>query len=423
VGAAFSADLGVYPGVLLAAVIAGAAARGQSGGAPAGGGKRKARWQHPALLTTAALIVLLLAGLEDVHRRLGTTVATVVHTLRSASLNRLDHRTLERGYYEQLLRVDRFNSQLWEVYSKKPVRWLSVEGAGIKRFVEGFLGTELIPSNSVSTSFGTISINRWGMRDQDYELKPAPGTYRMALLGPSTVMGWGVTDGETFEALVESRLNREGPGAPVRKYEILNFGVPGFDPPQQLMMLDRALGFTPDAVIYVATGNEASRAAGFLASKVVENVAIPYDYLREVIMKAGVTPGMDKSAAWNRVGPYRWEVLDWIYGRIAETLRARGMTPVLVFLPQVREGAWLGEVAGTLRAAEKAGFVVISLADIYKGQDIAALKVAAWDDHPNPLGHQLIAARLYDALRARQDVLFQERRQARGDERGSGGKR
>ena len=34
----------------------------------------------------------------------------------------------------------------------------------------------------------------------------------MALLGPSTVMGWGVADGETFEALLEERLNEEAAG-------------------------------------------------------------------------------------------------------------------------------------------------------------------------------------------------------------------
>ena len=47
------------------------------------------------------------------------------------------------------------------------------------------------------------------MRDQDYERSPPPNTFRIALLGPSNVMGWGVGDGETFEALVEERLNRE----------------------------------------------------------------------------------------------------------------------------------------------------------------------------------------------------------------------
>jgi hypothetical protein len=53
------------------------------------------------------------------------------------------------------------------------------------------------------------------MRDQDYELKPAPGTYRMAILSPSND-GWGVADGDTFEALVEAAAEPNRPASPSR---------------------------------------------------------------------------------------------------------------------------------------------------------------------------------------------------------------
>ena len=128
-----------------------------------------------------------------------------MHSLRSAQLSRLDVAKLERGYYESLLVRGPFNSQLWEVYSKKPTNWLVDEGAGLKRFVGGFSQVELIPSFASTTRYGIVSTNRWGMRDQDYENVPRTGTYRVAVLGASSVMGWGVGDGETFEALVEAR--------------------------------------------------------------------------------------------------------------------------------------------------------------------------------------------------------------------------
>ena len=67
-----------------------------------------------------------------------------------------------------------------------------------------------------------------------------PETLRIALLGPSHVMGNGVADGETFEALVEERLNREFATGPARRYEILNFGVDGYALPQQIAMLEGA---------------------------------------------------------------------------------------------------------------------------------------------------------------------------------------
>jgi hypothetical protein len=358
------------------------------------------------MITTASLVILLLVGIETVHRQLGADLATVIHTLRSAKLSRLDNASLERGYYEQLLRVDRFNSQLWEVYTKKPTRWLDIETAGIKRFTGGFAQTDLIPSVAVSTAFGPITINRWGMRDRDYELKPAANVYRMAVLGPSTVMGWGVGDGATFEALLESRLNREPLDPRFATYEILNLAVPGYQPPQELVAFEKALKFGPHAVLYFATGREITNSARYLVEVVKKRIAIPYDQLNDVVRKAGVEPDMDETTGLKLLEPYRSQILSWIYRRIADESRVRGIVPVFVFLPQVYEGAWQDETPETLRIAEAAGFVVVNLSEIYRNQDINALRIAEWDNHPNARGHQLIANRLYVELQARQPLLF-----------------
>jgi D-alanyl-lipoteichoic acid acyltransferase DltB (MBOAT superfamily) len=409
VGRAFTADFGLFPGLLVAGLLVASNGRDTTGGDGEGKrGKRIPSWWRPCVVTMASLVVLLLVGIERVHTQFGSTVATVVHTLRSAKLSRLDNATLERGYYEQLLRVDRFNSQLWEVYTKKPAKWLDVENAGLKRFTGGFAQTDLIPSVVVTTSFGPITINRWGMRDRDYELQPAPNVYRVALLGPSTVMGWGVGDGETFEALLESRLNREPPDARFVNYEILNLGVPGYQPPQELVAFEKALTFSPHAVFYFATGREITQAARYLIEVVQKRIAIPYDYLQGVVGRAGLEPAMDETTGLKRLEPYRTEILAWIYRRIVEESRTRGIIPVFVFLPQVYEGAWQDETPETLRIAEAAGFVLIDLSEMYKNEDIKSMRIAEWDNHPNTRGHQLIATRLYEALRAKQGLVFKD---------------
>ena len=92
------------------------------------------------------------------------------------------------------------------------------------------------------------------MRDQDYAASPTAGTYRAVLLGASSVMGWGVSDGQTFEALVEKRLNEQATGGQgFERFELMNLGIPGYDPPQQMVMVERALGFEPNAVFFVST--------------------------------------------------------------------------------------------------------------------------------------------------------------------------
>ena len=405
-GGHYTADALMYPAIILAVILVGSVE---------GKGLRNTRastqdegtWRRTRLVTVVSLLALIAVSVESVHQQFGAKLATTIHSLRSGHLSRLDTAKLERGYYENLLSVDRFNSQLWEVYTKKPANWLDVQNAGLKRFTGDFAQTELVPSFVSQTPYGTLSVNRWGMRDQDHELIPPANTYRIAMLGASSVMGWGVGDGETFEALVESRLNRERPSVADTSYEMLNFAVPGYQPPQQLTALDKALTFSPNAVIYVATGRELSRAMSYLVEVVRKKIEIPYEPLRDIVRKAGLDPSMDEATSLRRLEPFSIEILSSTYRQIVEQTRAHDAVAVFVFLPQVREGTWQEETSETLRVAESAGFVVIDMADVYKGQDIAAIRLAEWDDHPNRRGHQLIASRLYDELQKKRETILQ----------------
>lgn len=408
VGRGFAADHGASPFLLLVPIAIGAAA-----GAMAAGGGRKPRpgasrafGFREAVQPTVTLGLLLVVGIEGIYTQFGPTIATYIQPLRSGQLSRLDNAALDRGYYEDLLRVNRFNSQLWEVYSQKPKNFLDVNFGALKRHTGGFAGGELIPSFVASTEYGPVTINRWGMRDQDYGRVPAPGTFRVALLGPSNVMGWGVGDGETFEALLEDLLNRERGGAGPARYEILNFGVPGYRPPQQLVALEKALGFGPHAVFYVAVGREPSQSALHLAAIARAGTAIPYPQLAAIVAKAGVAQGMEETEARRRLQPFHDDILAAVYGRIADECRRRGIVPVWIFLPQVREGTWQEETPQTVRAAEAAGFVIIDLGDVYQGQDLGAIRLAEWDQHPNARAHRLIAGRLYEELQAKRGAVF-----------------
>jgi D-alanyl-lipoteichoic acid acyltransferase DltB (MBOAT superfamily) len=357
-------------------------------------------------VTLAATCILIVVSIEGVQTQMGQTVANTLHSLKSGRLSRLDTAKLERGYYESLLSVDRFNSQLWEVYAKKPANWLDVENANLKRFVGGFVQVELVPSYVYDSTHGRISINRWGMRDRDYDLHPGPNTFRAIVLGPSTVMGWGVGDGETFEALVEKRLNEERPDEAFSSYELLNCGVPGYQPPQQLVAFERCMQFKPRLVMYIATGREISRAARYLVEVAHKGIEVPYGPLRAIVEKAGLRQGLDESAALRQLEPYRSEILRFVYSHIAEQARARGAQPAWIFLPQVQDGPWREETPETLRLAREAGFVVINFEDIYKGLEINTVRLAEWDEHPNVRGHQLVAEHLFEQMRARRESIF-----------------
>jgi hypothetical protein len=366
-------------------------------------------WRRERLATVVGLVALIGVSIEEVHKHFGETAASTIHSLRSGRLSRLDTAKLERGYYESLLSVDRFNSQLWEVYAKKPANWLDLDNTNLKRFVGGFVQVELIPSFVSESKYGRISINRWGMRDSDYELQPQAGTFRGIVLGPSTVMGWGVGDGETFESLLEQRLNDERLSDAFQRFELLNCAVPGYEPPQQLVAFERCMQFRPHTVFYVATGREINRATRYIADVVRKDLPVPYERLQALIGKAGVDKTMDETTVVKRLQPYRDDILRYVYEHIAHETQARGAQPVWIFLPQVREGSWQEETPQAERLAREAGFVVINIEDIYREKDITKIRLAEWDEHPNAYGHRMVADRLFEIFRERRTELFQKK--------------
>jgi hypothetical protein len=165
------------------------------------------------------------------------------------------------------------------------------------------------------------------------------------------------------------------------------------------MVLEKAFTFRPNAVFYVETVLEAQQAADYLARVIRKNVDIPYAYLREVAQRAGLEANMEETAALRRLEPFQNDVLAWLYREIVQECRTRNIVPVWIFLPQVDVGSWQEGTAAGRQLAEEVGFTVVDLGDVYKGHDILSLRLAEWDYHPNTKAHELIASRLYEALR------------------------
>lgn len=95
-----------------------------------------------------------------------------------------------------------------------------------------------------------LSINADGMRDRDYQVKKPPNTYRIACIGDSICFGWSLEEWEAFPKRLEELLNRYFAG-PHRRFEVLNFGVAGYDIAQIVENLRvRVLKYEPDLILY-----------------------------------------------------------------------------------------------------------------------------------------------------------------------------
>jgi D-alanyl-lipoteichoic acid acyltransferase DltB (MBOAT superfamily) len=347
----------------------------------------------PSFVMAAGIWVV---GLPGVTPFLPRPAADVVADLKFARLSDEDATRMQRGYYEHLAGVDRFNSQLWDVYMNRPLAPGFAETVG--RTTGDFLKLDMIPASRTIFRGKVVTSNSWGMRDREYAREKPAGTVRLALLGSSHAMGWGVGDTETFESILENRLNDE-PHAGAR-YEILNLAVGSHSPLQILLVWERkALSFGPDAVLYTAHLREAEWAVQHLVDRVRARVEMPDEYLRSLFGRAGVGPESEPEAAERLLAPYGKELLAWVYGRIVDSARARAIVPVWVHLPDTWSSPGRAQrLSELIGIAERAGFTVINLADVYDGRDPRSLQLASWDTHPNAVAHRLVAERLFDAL-------------------------
>jgi lysophospholipase L1-like esterase len=241
-------------------------------------------------------------------------------------------------------------------------------------------------------------------------------------------MGNGVADGETFEQLVEDKLNAQAPRGAVQRYEILNFGVDGFTLPQELAMLeDRVFKFSPDVIIvsqYHRSRTMTERYLSKILGKGIEippgrlnemltragmlpvekgNIPIPFESWRAVARAVGLKPRMPADEAAARLRQISYEVNDWAIAQIAEVARAHGKPLIGLGLNVVIDDS--PEQVPNHEAFEKAGVPLINMFDVFPAEQRPALRAAPWDDHPNAAGHRLIAERLYRELAPMLDQL------------------
>ena len=289
----------------------------------------------------------------------------------------------------------------------RPTEWdRGLTESALARSTGDGLQWELLPSVEGWFKGGMLRTNQWGMHDKEYTRVPPPSCHRIALLGASHAMGSGVDRAQTFEAVLEQRLNANSGSLPAGCYEILNFAVYGYSPlVQPRVLTERAAQFQPTAVMYVAHPEDSQRLVRFVAQEALRGRAPQSPFVADVLERAKVTAETPERLAIQRLAPFGDEILASLYRQIVGVATERGMCAAFVFLPMVPEATTPVDVTPQLRAAAAAGFVVLDLSGVYGGTSRNDLWIAEWDAHPNAIGHQLVADRLYALLQTRQDAI------------------
>jgi D-alanyl-lipoteichoic acid acyltransferase DltB (MBOAT superfamily) len=389
--------------------------------AAAPGGTR-AFWRQPAVRSFATLIVLVGAGQPVLDGMVSPSMAVNLQAARRLGLNSRDAVLRHRGYYEELDLRGQLNEEVLDATAARS-DWQTIASTGLLRTRRDLLQMDLVPSRHVIWNGETFGTNAWGMRDREYSREKPPGTLRIALLGPSFVAGSGVSDQQTFEALVEERLNREFTSEQYTHFEILNFAVSGYTLTQQVALLeDRVFEFSPDIVIVthyrfgreqteqylldllwgsvaVPPALEALFERAGLTEVAPEGLPVPFSFARRLLRRIGLETRMPYGESEIRVRSISDDVIAWSFRRFTEVALSHGVVPMVLGLNAVVDDAPPGVPDSDV--IRELGLPVFDLVEVFPRDELSAYRVAPWDDHPNAAGHRLIAARLYDQLAAR----------------------
>jgi lysophospholipase L1-like esterase len=239
-----------------------------------------------------------------------------------------------------------------------------------------------------------IAINSDGLRDREYAVVPTDA-YRMIFLGDSLTFGWGVEQEDTFESLLERRLNELG------RVEILNFGVGNYNTAQQVALFTRkGLKYRPDKVVVFYFINDAeptprpSEWSYFAQSRLL---TFYWSRLNAVLAKYSA----DRSFLAQYRNLYRPGQPGWIAAQasfrvLRDLCAANDIALQVVLLPELHElrnPPFRREYALVETFLRDEGIAVMNQTPAFSAVEENPLNlwVALDDAHPNEHAHRLIA--------------------------------
>ncbi len=347
---------------------------------------------------------------------------TARDTARSRDLNRVDRRSTAGGYYEGLIggagKEGRGAPSALEIaLIGKPIdRNRDLVKRITRDLKDDFLQFEA-RADFDEVFFGErFTTNSRGMRDREYPVAKPDGVYRIALLGSSIDMGWGVATPDTYENRLEAWLNAEAARrGTTRRFEVLNFSMAAYGPAQRFEAFHRkALAFAPDLVLTTATMIDPRFLEIHLGGLIKNRVDLKHDFFRRAAAEAGIDPDRERQVGWaelDRRGGFKARAKDhyWIFadatlGALAVDCRSRDLALAVLLIPRAcrddADDARALAVARQVGIAARHAVPVLDLSATFDARDPSTIEIAPGDDHPNALGHRLLFEGLSRALLA-----------------------
>ena len=174
------------------------------------------------------------------------------------------------------------------------------------------------------------------------------------------------------------------------RFEMLNFAVTGYHPPEQVKVTEKVIEpFDLDALILTAHTDELQRIKRNLYHIIDKGYHQNYPTLNQIVEEAGLQSLPDRMTFDRKITPFLPEVYSWALQRIASQCKDAGVLPVLayLFVPESNnQPEEEFEKLSKIAAAE--GFITINLHKYVDDMKEEDLKIAPWDGHLSLQAHQ-----------------------------------
>lgn len=312
---------------------------------------------------------------------------------------------------------------------------------------------EFIPNTECEINGTKFKINSHGFRDYEYNLEKPNNKFRIAIVGDSYTFGWRLEFNETFTKLLEKRLNDNLPNL---NYEVFNFGNPGYNTILEANLLEeKILDYNPNLIIIAYTPGDPECYWDFCSEELKKYTSKSYESRDLPITKEGLQKYLLKikflSFTYKKyenllynlgIKDYSdsiivklhekdsptWHSVQDSFKRIAEMTKEKNVPVILVIFPEldlmikpklhfgfsIKKSNYDSYNKYPLNNIQKQikdegllnGFEVLDITPYFEGIDPFSLMVIPevteeGDGHPNAKGNEIIAAVIYDYIKAR----------------------
>jgi hypothetical protein len=321
-----------------------------------------------------------------------------IHFLFHFTLKESDSQNEIAGYYDNILSTtDLMSPLVSNSVSKSKAFQVNLYKRNIVFKSNDAFKRKFTPFAKTTIQGVEVSINRWGMYDEDYDLIPTEDTYRIAVLGGSIEMGWAIPSNESLEKIIEKRLNKELINAQYKQYQLLNFSVPSRSILNQNYALrNQVVDFKPNMIIFF----DHDETEWINIIKSIQE----YDYSKElngyidsIYVKERLPDKLTVASALNKFEKHRVPLMRSIYKDIFDVCLANDILPVMVAMPEIRVEVYDRKYKHP-EIAKDQGFMMIDLSAIFDPELVASYSMDRVG-HPTLEAYQHITNALYLELK------------------------